>query len=679
MDYNIQSSSDDPVRDAAYDVALAGPLARGVTSGRIRGSGTGDRTTVDLAWNRMLPTNRWLTQIRVGDGVVTGPRPEPSRGFSLTNAPPYRPMLVEALPFSGSLPPGWNLEAYRAGELVAFDSIGAEGRYSLTLPIRYGENPIDFVAYGPFGEIKTFNQTFRALPSMLRAGEWEYGISAGACRIDRCSWNGNADVRVGVSRRLTIRGGIDYRQGETGGLVAPYALATAAPLNAVGVELEAVRSGFARASLRYEPSVHLRITGDAIAYANDSAFATLGIVGRSREWRVYGRWAPLARSTGPALELTASQIHDLSGVETDLRAGISWMMANTMLRPYLRSESRQDTPNPYQRGYVGIGATVLPIAALGPTFGRMWLQSNVELTSGGRLWQADALLVRNLSSAFRLEAGFRWSRLQTGTSLTLSLVSQLPTVRYSASASTATGGGGSRLNHTVGGSMVWDGSTHRVQFSAEPALDRTGISGVVFLDLDANGRQDEGEPSLEGVRILMAGRALVTDSSGRFQMWGLQPYEPVSVAVDTASLAVPQWVPAFANPTVVPEPSRFAHIAVPILVGAVVEGRLEVASPSGAELLDSPIPLILIDHQRGDRREVQTFRDGTFYLMGVRPGHYTLTADSTVLGTMGLAATPITLEVPSLGAPGAKPASRVLSEVVLPLRAVPQIAVKQPQ
>ena len=107
-------------------------------------------------------------------------------------------MVVEDLPFAGTLPPDWSVEAYRAGQLVGFDSVGPSGRYSLTLPVQYGENPVDFVAYGPFGEVRTFNRTFRALPSMVPAGAVEYAVSAGECRAWSCDAGANLDLRYGA-------------------------------------------------------------------------------------------------------------------------------------------------------------------------------------------------------------------------------------------------------------------------------------------------------------------------------------------------------------------------------------------------------------------------------------------------------------------------------------------------
>jgi len=79
---------------------------------------------------------------------------------------------------AGSLEPGWSVEAYRGGDLVR--TIRPTRRaLRITFRVRYGENPVDFVAYGPFGEIREFNRTYRVLTELLPARRFEYGLSAG--------------------------------------------------------------------------------------------------------------------------------------------------------------------------------------------------------------------------------------------------------------------------------------------------------------------------------------------------------------------------------------------------------------------------------------------------------------------------------------------------------------------
>src|SRR5437660_851825 len=126
-------------------------------------------------------------------------------------APYVRPALIGSLRYAGSLEPGWSVEAYRGGDLVAYDSADASGGFSIALPVRYGENPVDFVAYGPFGEIREFNRTYRVLTELLPARRFEYGLSGGRCPQPSfiCSATTNLDLRYGATARWTVQGGLD--------------------------------------------------------------------------------------------------------------------------------------------------------------------------------------------------------------------------------------------------------------------------------------------------------------------------------------------------------------------------------------------------------------------------------------------------------------------------------------
>ncbi|MFL5496680.1 MAG: hypothetical protein ACJ8DC_20050, partial [Gemmatimonadales bacterium] len=353
----------------SYDVGLATGLLGG--SAVARAAGTSDAApTLAGTWSRSWPRQRWLTQLRLGDGPTTGPRPRSSRGFSLSNAPITRAILVEDLPFAGTLPPDWSVEAYRAGRLVGFDSVGSSGKYSLALPVQYGENPVDFVAYGPFGEVRTFNRTFRALPAMVRAGSLEYAVSAGDCHVASCAAGANLDLGFGASRRWTVRAGLDQSWGGQGGAQShPYAAAVGSPTNALGVEIEGALNLLYRASIRFEPSTRLRLTGDYVSYADSGSASSFLLPGTREQWSLYGRLNPRRRSEALVLEAQATRTVTSSGTQSQLRTGAAFQLQNMVLRPYFRAERLAAAQGRTQQGYAGLEATVLPRRSLGPVLG----------------------------------------------------------------------------------------------------------------------------------------------------------------------------------------------------------------------------------------------------------------------------------------------------------------------
>ena len=70
----------------------------------------------------------------------------------------------------------------------------------------------------------------------------------------------------------------------------------------------------------------------------------------------------------------------------------------------------------------------------------------------------------------------------------------------------------------------------------------------------------------------------------------------------------------------------------------VLDGR-----PS--QSLPRPIPIVLTEIQSGIRTVIESFRDGSFYRMGLRPGRYEATIEREVLAPMGLKADSLSFEL----------------------------------
>ena len=642
--YEVRTST---LRNAptSYDVGVASGLSGGSAVLRTQGS-TGASPRIDAGWSRAWPSGRWLTRLQLGDGLTSGPRPETSRGFSIGNGPISRAILVEDLPFAGELPPDWSIEAYRSGHLVGFDSVDASGRYTLTLPVQYGENPVDFVAYGPFGEVRSFNRTFRALPSMVPSGVWEYGLSAGACRTTRCDAAANLDLRHGLSRRWTVRAGLDQIWGGAStALSHPYAGVVGTPTNALGVELEGVANLLYRAGLRLEPSTRLRLTADYVSYADSSGSPFLP-PGTREQWSLYGRLLPGRRNGAVVLEAQGTRTLTTTGAQDQARVGAALQLPNMVVRPYVRGERTSSVSGPVARGFLGMDATVLPPRSLGPVLGGFWLQAHAEAQASNSLSSAAVLIARNLGRGFRLEAGTRWERALSGPIYTLSLVSQLDVVRSASLVTAPTGAdaGEARLDQSVSGSVVWSQGGGAPLFSSEPSLDRGGVGGRVFLDLNGDGRWQLDEPAAPGTRLLVGNRWVTAGADGRYSLWNVSPWEELLISVDTTSLASPWWTPGYAAMSVMPTPNLVRNVDVPLVIGGIIEGSLLVEG-NASRSITRPLPIQLVELASGTQTVIESFSDGSFYRMGLPPGRYEARVDEMILGSLGLTGEPIRFEL----------------------------------
>src|SRR6266511_1494897 len=605
LDYSVLSPSDAPIEGATYTATLGadllgGSLELGVSSvGAVRSGAA----RLEGAWTGVWEERPWLRQLRIGDGVTTGP----------------------------------NLRQIRGGELVAVDSADAAGHYTIQLPVRYGENPVDFVAYGPLGELRQFNRTYRVLNELLPAKRFEYGVSGGSCRAPQSRSSANLDLRYGGGDRWTVPAGYDrFWRDSLGDLSHPYVGITTNPTNAWAVDAMAVQGAFATGEVRFEPTVDLRLSGGYTRFAIETAAPILTVAGRRSQWTAGAFVRPMPSAGYFFFDAAVQRTLTTAGAETQARLGASIQTADMRILPELRTRWE---PGQSARSAAALSAYVLPRASWGPLLGSVWLRGAVseELDGPARLASFEAFAGRPLWSGVRVEMGTSWTRGSPGIVYHFFLTSYLAVFR-SVTAVDARAGGATTGTQFVQGSLLWDRATGQVRTAPGPSLERAGVAGRVFLDQNGNGRLDPGEPAVPGVRVRVGTQSAVADAGGVFRVWDVVPFEAILVSVDSLSLASPLTVPAYGSVSLVPGPNRFTLLDVAIVQAGVVEGRV-IADGHGVP----GVPLILQERRTGARREITTFSDGAFYVLGVKPGDYDLTVDPRALDVLGMEAVPVRL------------------------------------
>lgn len=638
VDYSVLTPTNG-IEAGAYATTLGldlfgGSLALGVQSQ----NGAGKPPRTEASWTGIWRDNPWVSQVQLGDGISTGPRSRTVRGFAVSNSPYVRPSVLGNIPFSGQLGSGWSVEAYRGGRLIGFDSVNALGEYSFDVPIEYGENPVDFIAYGPFGEVREFNQTYRLRTEGLPARRFEYGVSAGGCRTSRCSASANLDLRYGISTRWTARAGVDqfWRQ-SSGDLTHPYVGLLGTLTNSIAVEGEAVGNAVLRGAVRYEPSVDVQLTAEAHRFARGVNDPILTPEGRLNQLTLTAMVRPVSRLGGTFVEASLDRVHAVGSDITSSRLGASLQVANVRFSPSVRMEHQQMIGGPAQNQTVfSLNTFILSHPELGPLLGSMTGRTSLDVTKGVGPVSASAFVGRPILRNLRAETGATWYKGSKGPTFSLLIAAELPTVR---SYATVQAGGGQPAMGTqyVTGSAIYNPSSSSVNFTGSPGLSRGGVTGRVFLDANGNGKFDADEQPVPDVRIVVGPTFAFSDSSGEYHVWDVLPYEPTQVTVDSSSLSSPLWAPAFAAITVEPSPNRYRRIDIPILQGGVIEGR--VLWPARGRT--GGIALVMTHRKSGERRLLTTFGDGTFYAIGVRPGEWELAVDSKCLELLQVSAAPV--------------------------------------
>ena len=97
------------------------------------------------------------------------------RGLSLSRETNMSLDKVDEVTLEGDAPPGWEIELYRNGSLVAFTDSGRDGRYVFpSIATFVGLNVFDIRIYGPQGQFRSRKEHINIGPGMVKQGEWGY-------------------------------------------------------------------------------------------------------------------------------------------------------------------------------------------------------------------------------------------------------------------------------------------------------------------------------------------------------------------------------------------------------------------------------------------------------------------------------------------------------------------------
>jgi len=604
---------------------------------RWHSSGAPASRRTDASWTRVWPNSTRLRQLRVGEVSGTGRRPRQIRGLAVTNAPYVRPVTFTTGSLTGSMPPDWEIELYRHGALVGVTTVGTDGTYAFDVPLIYGTNPVEVVAYGPTGEVRRFQRTFEVPFERLPAGTFEYGIAGGACDLEPCQATGNLDLRYGATRQLTIRAGWDqFWRDSLPDLWYPYGSATFQATRALAFFGEVVGNAQLGGVVSFAPSPNLQGGVGHTRYVGDSVVAPLvgtnalddltsahlflrpGVLNGRFYIRAEGRraYGILQRSYAGRLTATA-QIP-----ATRLDAGIRLNRISIRQGPFVTS-TLLTAQVQYQTG-----------PGLGPLRHTI-LRAGIELDPGTGLDRAVAGIARSLWRDYYLDLNVGWERGPTDLGNTVranvTFKATLPSLRF-ASQNRFDDFGALGLQ-SAEGTLLYDRGAGRVAFSDGRGIGRSGVSGIVFLDTNGNGQFDLGERPVAGARIRVGPWAVESDETGRYAVWDVVPFEQLVIQVDPNSARDPLWVPAVLRYVLYPDPNRFVSVDIPFVQTSEVVGQL-LLQPTG-----TPVPsteVLLIPEDGSEPYRTVTFADGGFYVMNVRPGRYRATLSPEVQEAYGV-------------------------------------------
>ena len=648
---SVRHDGDRTQTDMRYELFASGEIAKASFDARLASDNQGEPDTLRMRAYRKDPQGGLLgplqaTHAAIGDvDMLSGNLAGASgvgRGAFISNLPLHRPSRFGVTVLRGTLPLGWDAELYRNGQLLAFQSDTADGRYEFEVSLVYGTNDLEVVLYGPQGQVRREAQSIAVGEGAVADGKLEYWAGVIERNRDLISfhdpppwgdhgWQYAAGAQYGLDTRTVL--GANGHSMVLAGRRRQYAeLGLQRTLGRMVLNLTAAQEfGRGRAYRGQALGRFGRLNLEAESFFVDGRFVS-GLIGEEEKaahsfrletflgsgrrifpvsagfrrterqnGQIVNEWLARGSLIVPRLALTGYLSHrDVTGPLTDDAGTAVGMLANTRI---LGLSVRADAEYRLSGLHKGF--------------------HNARVTVEKMLDERSDLRVEAEYDARRGVTEFQAGYVRQFDKLALSVAGMANTK------------GGIGANLAVNFSFGPDPFGRGLRFSHEKLARRGQAAVTVFLDQNGDGIRSPGEEALPdvGVTAGQLGASDPTDARGHTVVEGLNPYEPVLISIDESTLPDPFLVPVGKGLVMTPRPGIAAELLIAVSPTGEVEGVIH-----GLE--DTPragVELELVDGAGRVVASTLTEYDGFFLFDRVAYGTYRLRLAASSASALGTA------------------------------------------
>ena len=633
-----------------YEVYASGEVAGASVDARLASDSQGRPDTLRVSAYRKDPDGRMLgplkaTQVAVGDvellsGNLAG-GDGIGRGAFVSNRPLNRSSSFGKTVLRGALPLGWDAELYRNGQLLAFESDTADGRYEFDVNLVYGNNDLEVVLYGPQGQVRHEKQSIPVGYGAVVPGKVEYWAGVIQRNHDLINfhdppgldggWQYGFGTQYGLDNRTVLGATVESqaylgRRRNYGELDVQRALGPMLLDLTAAQEMGAGRAYRATALGRIGK---LDITAETFFLDGEFSSGQVPVGERSEQSFEIEDVLGSGRRVVP-VAVGFKRIERTDGQKVnELLARASLILSHLSLTAEVINRSASGAPLDDEGTSVALLANtrILGLAVrgsasyrlIGPRQGFDTAQLTVEKTIGDK---------SDLRTDVQYEAQRHLTTFQAA------YVREFRRLALNVGA-TADSHGSIGANLGVTFSFSRDPFGNGVRFSKAKLAERGEAAVSVYLDKDGDGVRSPGDEPLPDVGITAGqyGSSEPTDKKGNAVVEDLDPYEKVVIGVDESTLPDPFLVPVNNGIVVTPRPGVPARIEIGVAPTGEVEG--EVHGPEDAP--SAGVELELVADSGKVAATTLTEYDGYFLFERVPFGHYTVRLSAASARALGVA------------------------------------------
>lgn len=545
----------------------------------------------------------------------------PFYGFLVTNAPTsYRRSFGE-YNLTGYTEPGWTAELYINGVLINYLKADASGFYSFDVPLVYGASEVVVKFYGPYGEERIREEPINIPYNFLPKGEVEYIVKGGMIDDSIRSAYSRAELSYGVNRFLTLGGGMEYNSFLEQTKEIPFINGSFSPVP----------------SLMFTGEYANKVRAQVLASYRMSSNATFEVH--------YARYQP---------GQDAIRFNYLEERKISVSLPIKLLFFNG----YSRLGFKQNVYESFNYNT----AEFLISSTFGPV--------SVNLTAYAN-WtnNISPFISTNLSGSMRLGKGFT-TRVQAQIDINepsimsyrLELEKRITrqgyasvnydenlrgntrsvnvTFRYDlpfaqSNFSTRFSNQGIQTTEGLQGSLAFGSGNDYIHVDNRSVTGRGGITIIPFLDINFNNHKDSNEPLVSGLDLrINGGRYLDRKRDSLTRVMDLEPYTSYLIELNNNGFDNIAWQLRDKAIRVYIDPNQFKRIEIPVYPMGEVNGMVYIKKEN--QTSGQGRILIFIYKANGHFvKKLMSESDGYFTFLGLAPGEYYATLDSTQMQRLG--------------------------------------------
>ncbi len=513
--------------------------------------------------------------------------------------------------------------------LVDYKKADASGFFTFEVPLVYGNSGVKLQFYGPWGEERSKEQNISIPFNFLPVGEFEYKVSAGMVEDSLKSRFSRANFNYGVTRHITVGGGVEYLSSVTSGNIMPFVntslrLASSLLISGeytYGVRLKGILSYRLPSNVQFELNYTKYEKGQKAINYNylEERKVAVSVPIRSANFAAFSRLT-LNQIVMPATKYTTAELL-LSGAISGVNINFTtYSLLSDLAQPYTYSNLSLSFKLP--------GAIIL-------TPQTQFDYNHAEFIS--LKCGLEKHLFKNGFMNLSYEQNFRsnFSNIEVGLRYDFSFAQVGLSARRSNNTTT--------LVQSASGSMMVDAKTNYTEANRLASVGKGGITLLPYLDLNCNGRREPNEPKAYGLNLhINGGRVELNDKDTTIRVFNLEPYTNYLVTLDETGFDNIAWQMQKKTLSVAIDPNLFKLIEVPIAVLGEVAGTVYLSGSGGQKGQGR----IIVNFYRSDSSLAArklTEADGYFSYLGLAPGEYEARIDTAQLNKLNMTASPSSL------------------------------------